>query len=366
MAQGKAIIVQELQARLRLFRSTNIGAVAFHQFIQHYGSAVQVLDNLPELYRGKKITLMQAEQIAQEWQEVSELGGKFLFYGQDDYPSILKNLPDAPPVLTILGNEKLLQGNIVAMVGARNASINGRKMAFQMAEDFATADYNVVTGFARGIDGEAHKAALAHARAIGVLAGGVAHIYPPQHEALYHETLKYGAIISEMPLHYQATASAFPRRNRIIAGLARAVIVVEAAVKSGSLITADYAQKYARVLCALPGSPMDGRAQGANRLIKAGAHLVENAEDVMNLLHGQSELFENDAEFDEQLQLDFSSDMTQQASHALLEGLSSSPHHIDDIIRILALPPANINAALLLLELQGKILRLPGNKFSLT
>ncbi|MCH9845119.1 MAG: DNA-processing protein DprA [Alphaproteobacteria bacterium] len=357
---------QELMARLRLFRSTNIGAVGFHQFINHYGSAINVLENLPKLYRGKKIELISEQKITEEWQNLQKLGGKFIFHGDACYPASMAHLPDAPPILSLLGNENLLANDMIAMVGARNASVSGCKIAMQLAHDLTQAGYNVVTGFARGIDIAAHQAALQQARAIGVLAGGVNHIYPPQHHEFYQQTLKYGALVSERPLDYHANASAFPRRNRIIAGMAKAVVVVEAAQKSGSLITAQYGEKYGRTICALPGSPLDGRAQGANQLIKKGAFLVENADDIIAAINQQNHVQEQET-FDfssEMMPLDFDDDALENACDAIMNALSPTPSTIDDLIVHLQISPAIINAALLMLELEGKVHRFPGNKFS--
>ncbi len=363
---GVAHSLKELQARLRLFRSVHIGAVGFHQFIAHYGSAVEALAQLPKLYRGKEIALISEQETQEEWEKLTALGGKFLFHGDENYPKSLAFLPDAPPVLSILGNEELLLNDCVAMVGARNASINGCKIATQLAHDLAQMGYVVVTGFARGIDGAAQQAAVKQARAIGVLAGGINQIYPPQHEELYHETVRYGAMLSEMPIDYKAVASAFPRRNRIIAGLARIIVVVEAAKQSGSLITAQYGKKYNRAVCAMPGSPLDGRAQGGNHLIKQGAFLVETAEDVVAVLQQKNELFEQEElDFSNQHALDFESDDMVAVCEKLQGGLSASPTLFDDIIRHFQLSPAVVNAALLLLELEGKLHRFPGNKFSL-
>ncbi len=358
------LTLQEMQARLRLFRSTNIGCVAFRQFLQYYGSAEIAIEALPKLYRGKVIELVPKQQIITEWQNLEKIGGKFLFHDQPDFPPNMLNLPDAPPILSVLGNVELLVRQNIAIVGARNASMNGLKIAAQLANDLTKQDYNVVTGFARGIDSAAHKAAIANAAGIAIFAGGVDYVYPRENQKIYQETLRYGAVISEMKLGYQPAASSFPKRNRIISALAKAVIVVEAAERSGSLITAKFAKKHDRLLCALPGSPLDPRAYGTNRLIKTKqAHLIENAEDLMALLDSPA-LLQSQENFIVEPELDFESNLLNEALQKLPEALNTTPSGIDDLIRYLDMPAGLANAALLLLEIQGKIERMPGNKFA--
>ena len=359
----------EQQAQLQLLRSTHIGAVAFRQFITLHGSAEKALRALPEFYRGKKIIVKPKAQIEKEIQALHDLGGQFLFAtdprSDNPYPKIMRNLPDAPPILSALGNVSLLKKRCVAIVGARNASIHGLKIARKLGYELAEAGYAIANGFARGIDGAAHQGALEQASAIAVFASGIDHIYPPEHNELYAHTLNYGLMLSEAPFGQKPLASSFPMRNRVISGLAELVIIVEATEKSGSLITAKFAEKQQKILCALPGAPADARAKGTNALIKQGkAYLVENSDDVIKLMETGNSLFQTSSDFDGgQVPLDFNQEDFDEVITKTRNALSATPTHLNDIIHYLELPAASVNAALLWLEVTGEVERMVGNKF---
>jgi DNA processing protein len=227
--------------------------------------------------------LTSAEDVHKEIEALTKLGGVFICADDQSYPALLRTLPDAPPVLAVLGSLDHLQKEAIAIVGARNASLAGQKIARSLAQNVSEQGYGVVSGLARGIDGAAHEGAL-QTGTVAVLAGGVDHVYPTQHKKLYDAIKEKGVILSEMPLGTGVIPNLFPRRNRIIAGLAKATVVVEATRQSGSMLTADFALTYGREVMAVPGCPLDPRAHGPNALIKQGATLVENGADVLDAL----------------------------------------------------------------------------------
>ena len=268
----------ERLARIRLARTSRIGPVTFHEMLGHYGSATAALDALPELARTARLDTRAAPatSVQREAAALAERGGRFLVIGDDDYPASLAAIPDAPPVLSVIGDPALLARPAVAVVGARNASVNARRLAARFAAELGQAGQVITSGLARGVDAAAHEAALPTGT-VAVLAGGVDVIYPPEHADLYREIAGRGLILSEAPLGAVPQARHFPRRNRIVSGLSRGVLVVEAALQSGSLITARQAADQGREVFAVPGSPLDPRARGTNRLIRDGAHLVEES-----------------------------------------------------------------------------------------
>ena len=274
------------RAWLRLARTENVGPVTFHNLLARFGSAAAALEELPRLAsRGGSRTFILPDEnhIAQEMGKLSALGGRLLLSCEADYPRGLKALEAPPPVLSVLGHPHLLGKEMIAIVGARNASALARKFADILARELGFAGIVIVSGLARGIDAAAHEAALA-VGTVAVVAGGVDMIYPPENDRLYAAIKNQGVILSEMRLGETPQARHFPRRNRIISGLSRGVVVVEAAEKSGSLITAQYALEQGREIFAVPGSPLDPRARGANRLIRDGATLTESAEDILAVL----------------------------------------------------------------------------------
>ena len=350
--------------RLRLSRSENIGPITFRQLLTHYGSASSALEAIPELARrgGRRraLTLCSHDAAVAEIETVAALGGDHLFWGEPDYPITLAAIDDAPPVLTVIGDKRLLSKRNIAIVGARNASINGRKIATQIAADLSEAGLMVVSGLARGIDASAHAAAI-EGGTIAVVAGGTDVIYPKENTELYEQICGRGAVISEMPPGTEPRGPLFPRRNRIISGLSIGVIVIEAALRSGSLITARLAGEQGRDVYAVPGSPLDPRSRGTNKLIRQGATLVESAADVIEDLSEMPRLAL--AEPDEEV-FAMPLEGTAGLDHArddVVAALGPSPVSVDEIIRSLDLPAGAVRSILLELELAGRLERLPGN-----
>ena len=271
---------------LRLIRSRRVGAVTFHRLIADHGSAAASLAALPGIASAagvERYAACPAGVAAAELRLGHDAGARLLCFAEADYPDALRDLPDAPPVLWIIGDAALLNRPAIALVGARNASSLGLRMARRMAESLGEAGYVTVSGLARGIDAEAHAAAM-RAGTVAVMAGGVDAVYPAENAALAREIAKAGCLISEQPMGMEPQARHFPLRNRIISGLARAVVVVEAASRSGSLITARTALDQGREVLAVPGHPLDARAAGCNMLIRDGATLVRGTSDVIEAL----------------------------------------------------------------------------------
>ncbi|MEM7073316.1 MAG: DNA-processing protein DprA, partial [Pseudomonadota bacterium] len=272
---------------LQLFRSEHVGPITFKHLLGLYGSAGRALEALPQMARqgGRKRPLKIASRarIRAELEALKALGGVMITMRDSRFPRQLLAIEDCPPILSLLGHPHLLERPMIAMVGARNASINGKNLAKRLAEDFARAGFVVVSGMARGIDGASHHGALAGGT-VAVLAGGVDSIYPPEHEALYQQLVAQGLIVSEMPIGAMPKAHHFPRRNRIISGLASGLVVVEANLRSGSLIKARLAADQGREVFAVPGPPYDARARGCNALLREGAILLESADDAIPAL----------------------------------------------------------------------------------
>jgi len=340
---------------LRLSRTRGVGPITFFHLLERYdGSASAVLDDLPALARkaGSKadISAPPKSEIDREFEAADAIGAFHLAACEPDYSACLAAIDAPPPVIAVRGDPKLLSRPSIALVGARDASAVGRKMARDLARDLGAAGFVIVSGMARGVDGEAHTAAL-DTGTIGALAGGIDQIYPPEHERLYQELAKRGCLVSESPPGYIATARDFPKRNRIISGLSLVVVVVEAAERSGSLITARFALEQGREVMAVPGSPLDARARGANRLIKQGAALVESVEDVLHAMEGIAP-----PTFDEPSADRFNprdADVPPSLLRAVREALSPTPTPIDEIVRAVDAPHRLVRAALAELELAG-------------
>ncbi|MEO5374578.1 MAG: DNA-processing protein DprA [Alphaproteobacteria bacterium] len=358
---------------LRLIRSENVGPITFHRLMEHFGSAAAALKALPEVARrggrGKPITLCAKGVAEREMEAALAVGAEVIARCEPAYPRYLAAIEDAPPLLFVRGSPHLLQRPMVAIVGARNASLNGRKLARQFALGLTQGSFVVASGLARGIDTAAHEGALAGGT-VAVNAGGVDTIYPPENAKLYEAIVGAGAVVSETPMGEEPQARHFPRRNRIISGLALGVVVVEATTRSGSLITARMALEQGREVFAIPGSPLDPRAEGPNRLIRQGATLVERADDVLNdladlLRRPLSEPPARDfggrpppaAEVDSGAALD-------RAREEVLGSLGPTPVTVDEIIRQCQLSPPMVSQILLELELAGRIERHPGNQVS--
>ena len=353
-------------ARLRLIRSDNIGPVTYFQLLARFGSAAAALDAIPHLAArggGRAPRLAARAAVEREIAEVERLGARYLFLGQGLYPPLLAELETAPPALIVRGHVSLLEKPAIAMVGARNASAAACRFARQLAQGIGEAGAVVVSGLARGIDTAAHDGSL-ESGTIGVIAGGVDIFYPPENEARQQAIAERGLLVAEQPPGIEPRARHFPYRNRIIAGLAQGTVVVEAAPKSGSLITARYATEFGRDVMAVPGSPLDPRAQGCNQLIREGAILVQNAADVLEAIRP----------FDlrplAQRSLDYSgpatgTDASERERGAVLDLLSPTPVPVDEIIRQSEFAPATVQTVLLELELAGRLERHAGGKVSL-
>jgi DNA processing protein len=354
--------------RLRLARSRRVGAVTFHRLMAEHGSAAAALAALPAIAAAAGVEDYEPCPVgvilAEERQGIAA-GARLLVHGEDDYPSALIDIPDAPPVLWAKGNLSLLNRPAIGMVGARNASSLGMRMARRLGQALSEAGMTVVSGLARGIDTAAHEAALdAEGRTIAVMAGGIDVIYPAENDGLARLIDEKGCRISEHPPGLEPQARHFPLRNRIVAGLSRAVIVVEAAAKSGSLITARAALDYGRDVMAVPGHPFDARASGCNMLIRDGAILVRSPADVLEGLGDP-----DTAQARPALTLPVGSepripprplkDVTLLHS-MILSRLGPSPLAEDQLMRDLKVTSAQLAPELLNLELEGRIARQPG------
>lgn len=373
-AQSASLQMSEAQKLdwLRLSRAENVGPITFYRLIDYYGSASNALKALPDLAKrgGRKKPLIAPplSGIEREYHALRKLGGDIICAGEKNYPLALSAIDDAPPVLSYLGNPALMQRSCIAMVGARNASLNGRKFAVKLAEELGNREQVVVSGLARGIDTAAHQGSLKNAT-IAVVAGGIDDIYPEENAALYHAIKEQGLILAESPLGQKPFAQSFPRRNRIVSGLSKGVVVVEATMRSGSLITARMASEQGRDVYAVPGHPLDPRASGPNHLIREGATLVRSAEDIMESLldfSGQSlrEHYFTQTPYDPPM--DSYEEPPENGHEAVLEILSFTPIAVDEILRSCHLSIGAMQTILLDLELAGRIKRLPGSKIQLT
>lgn len=346
-------------AWLRLIRSDNVGPSTFRQLINREGSAEAAIEALPLLARkiGKTIRVPSLAEAEREFEQVERAGGRIVLQGERSYPPLLQFIGGAPPVLSVLGGDRLDWGRSIALVGARNASAAGLKMAGVLARELGDAGYVTVSGLARGIDGAVHKATL-KTGTIAVLAGGLAHIYPNEHLGLAQDILDNGgALLSEMPFAWEPRARDFPRRNRLVSGISQGVVVVEAAKRSGSLITAQYALEQNREVFAVPGSPLDPRAEGGNHLIQQGARLITNARDIIDSLQQfrpeQGELLEPDWVPDDGYLDDAPANSDERG--LLLGALSVSPVHVDDLVRVTGLRASKVQGMLLEMDLEGRL-----------
>ena len=364
---GGAFTARDLRDRIRLIRSTNVGPIVFRQLLTRYGTAGKALDALPELIRrggyGQGMAICSADEAEDEIAAVEKLGAVFLHFDAPNYPPLLADLSTAPPVLTVLGRLDLLSAPGIGVVGARNASAAGIRFTRQLAADLGAQGFCVVSGLARGIDTAAHGAALPTGT-VAAMAGGIDVVYPPENQALYENISATGAIVCEMPLGTKPQARHFPRRNRLISGLSLGLVVVEAAIKSGSLITANYALEQGREVFAVPGSPLDPRCRGTNNLIRQGAVLTEGIEDVLNNLPDWRKRPVRNEHPSLPLEPE-PPDADDAARQALMEKLGPTPVEVDELIRQSGLTPETVLTILLELELAGRLDRHAGNKVSL-
>ncbi len=358
-----ALSQDEAFARIRLLRSPNIGPVSYFQLLRRFGNAAAALAALPDLARHASRSYRAAPRtvIEREIAATRAAGARYLFHDLPDYPPLLARIEDAPPIVTLRGDLALVARPCVAVVGARNASAAAVKLAREFSAALARAGFTVVSGLARGIDGAAHEGAFP--ATVGVIASGIDIAYPAQHAALQERIAKEGLLVAEQPAGTTPRGSHFPRRNRIIAGLASGTLVIEAAPRSGSLITARLANEAGREVMAIPGSPLEPRSHGCNKLIREGAALVQAPEDVIELLSGltaprRARVDEAEAPHEASEQDDAPAD---------IRGLLTlAPLAVDELIRQSGESPAAVQLALLELEIAGLLERHAGGRVSLT
>jgi DNA processing protein len=369
VTKARALSDAERLDWVRLARTPNVGPVTFAQLMGRYASAGDALEALPGLSqragRSRKLIPPNVADIEKELDQTREHGARMIASCEPDYPPLLKSVSPPPPVLTCLGRTELAARPTVALVGARNASAAGRKIARDMAAQLGQSDLTIVSGMARGIDGESHAASL-RTGTIAVLGGAVDHIYPSQHERLYAEIAAEGLIVSECAFGYRAKARDFPRRNRLITGLSRGVVVIEAAERSGSLISARTAGEQGREVMAVPGSPLDPRSAGSNKLIRDGALLVRDASDVLEALSSLSfgrMSAPNTPEFEVETQ---DGRPPESQIEQVRSALSPHPMSIDEIARSVGIGAARCAAVLMELELAGEAETLPGGLACIT
>lgn len=341
------LLPAERRARLRLARSARVGPVTFHEALAHFGSARAACASLATV----PDSLIEREERA-----LADLGGGFLVVGDPQYPAALAALPDAPPVLSMLGDPALLGRPTLAIVGAREASLAGRQFAADLASALGESGFVIASGLARGIDAAAHEAAL-DTGTVAVLACGVDRVYPPQNGALQEAIAARGLILSEVTLGAPPVARAFPRRNRIVSGLSAGIVVIEAAARSGSLITAQRAAEQGREVFVVPGSPMDPRYAGSNSLIKDGAILVRDANDILSVLGRPAT---DRQPFEKATRI---SDDTDTAR--VVQALGAVPTAVDELVRRCQVSAAFVAEVLMALELEGRLERHRGNRVSL-
>ena len=337
----------ERRARLRLARSRRIGPITFQEALQHFGSARRA---------GRELKLIAEAELEREEQALARIGGRFLVLGDADYPAPLAALADAPPVLSAVGDTGLLARPMLAIVGAREASLAARRFAADLAATLGSAGFVVVSGLARGIDAAAHEAALPTGT-VAALAGGIDQIYPPQNHSLQQAIAAHGLLLAEAPLGTPPIARSFPRRNRIVSGLSSGVIVIEAAERSGSLITAERALEQGREVFVVPGSPMDPRYAGSNNLIREGAILARDANDIISVF-GKPQSAPQPVEKAAEIPGD-------STTETVLRALGVVPTAVDELVRRCQVSAATVAEVLLALELEGRLERHRGNCVSL-
>lgn len=382
---------------LRLIRSENVGPATFRDLINHFRSAGAALEALPELMAknnsGRRIKIASREIAERELEAAQNCGAHFIGMGEPEYPTILRNIDYPPPLLCIKGNTELFKQTSIAIVGSRNASISGTKLTARFASELGQAGIVIISGLARGIDTSAHTHSL-DSGTVAVFAGGIDTIFPEENTPLANSIIdKGGLLVSEMPVGWKPRSQDFPKRNRLIAGLCEATLVIEAAKRSGSLISARLANEAGRSVFAIPGSPLDPRSEGANWLIKQGATLVTNPQDIIddilvtteraNKLDESNDLFSYQEDSTERQDnssgntpsngADSSSadgaiimeESDQDIRERIIKALGPSPVEIDDIIRFANATPGQVQMVIVELSLAGKIERHSGNRVSI-
>lgn len=366
-AAGTRLNDAQRRAWLRLIRTEQVGPVTFRELLGHFGSAEAALDAVPELAArsGRSLRIYPADAADREFAAAEAIDARFVALGEPDYPTWLRAVDGAPPLLAIRGDAACLTRPVVAIVGSRNASAAGRKIAMLLANGLGGHDIVIASGLARGIDAAAHRASAATGTA-AVFAGGLDRIYPSEHAELAAEILDQGGIhVSEMPMGHEARARDFPRRNRIVSGVALGVVIVEAATRSGSLITARLAAEQGRLVFAVPGSPLDPRAVGTNRLIKDGARPVTEVDDILQEILPMLVRPAPPARLGEEETEPLRRDADESERAKVVEALGPAPVTVDEIIRCTGLRPAVVQLVLLELDLAGRLERHPGQGVSL-
>ncbi len=360
---------------IRLINSENVGTKTFWHLISLYQNSSNALDHISELsIRGGRdipIKVFSTEQAEEIIDKCESMGIEIISYLDPAFSTLLKNVDDCPALLYCRGNINLLNENTISVVGSRNASINGLRFAHKIAKDLSDNEIIIVSGFARGIDTAAHKASIEKGT-IAVLAGGIDNIYLPENKELYSEIIAKGLIVAELPLGSIPRPQNFPQRNRIISGLSQAVAVIEATLKSGSLLTAKIALQQNREIFAVPDFPLDPRYQGTNYLLKQVAHLLESARDIIEVVENSKikrySLFEQENKFltIEKIKKieDFTEKLLTQARSEIIKLVSVSPTSVDEIISTTKISSTAVLTAIVELELAGKVIRHYGNKIS--
>ena len=370
-ASPRALTEAERLDWLRLIRTENVGPITFLALLQRFGSAAAALEALPGLSRQggrrKAVATPARTEASREIEATEAADARLVALGEADYPARLAEIADPPPLLAVKGAAHLLNRPSLAVVGARNASANGVRFTRRLAAELGARDLVIASGMARGIDTAAHRGAL-QTGTVAVLAGGIDVVYPAENEDLYAEIAEVGVIIAESPTGTEPQARHFPRRNRLISGVALGALVVEAAPRSGSLITARMALEQGREVFAVPGSPLDPRSRGTNHLLRQGATLTENADDVMEVLEG---IVRRPLEAREAGPIEAPApaapdeDELARGRGVLLEMLGPSPVEVDELMRQCHLSAAAVLTILLELELAGRLRRSPGNQVTL-
>ena len=346
----------------RLAQSENVGPITFERLLQRFGSASDALAGVPELSRRggmrRPLKLYDEARAVADFERAEQLGACYIASCEQDYPDLLRQSPAPPPLICVKGRVELLTKPCIAIVGARNASAAGLRFARMVALALGEAGLVIVSGLARGIDTAAHQASIGHGT-VAVVAGGVDHFYPPENAKLQEAIAEQGVLMSEMPPGTVPKSESFPRRNRIIAGLAQGTVIVEAAMRSGSLITARFANEAGREVFAVPGSPLDPRSEGSNGLIKDGAHLLQRASDVLDAC--QFSAPQNLRQFEE-AEIVPASETTEPVRQRILGLLSHAPVSLDDVAREAEAQSWEVQAVVIELELAGQLLRQPGGK----
>lgn len=361
----------EKYARLRLIRSPNVGPVMFWKLINIYGSAenaIKSFSNAKRLFRNLQ-ELIESEKIDEEIDFLKSINARMIFFEELLYPPLLRNIPDPPPLLTFLGQKEKLQEfynhDLISIVGARKSSVNARSFTKKLSNDLNNRGVVIVSGFASGIDSNAHIGSLENGT-IAILPGGITQIYPPENRQLYDDIKQKGAILSEMPFNAHISSRQFVSRNRLIAGISKGVVVVEAELNSGTMITAKFALEYNKDIFVVPGFPGDKRSEGGNYLIKQGAILIESYQDILDHLEMQREILP--LSLNEEKSVYYTpipKGELKKIKKKILENLNNTPITIDELISSIKVSPREVLIAIMELELENQIKRLHGQTICL-